>query len=120
MRRIDVVLITLGLSLGGGLVYGVLQFLGLKDFNAGLGTQVLLIVALLGWTTSYLVRVVNQKMTLNQQLDNYKLAVLQKRYESLSPEERATLDAEVAAERDRLAVETSPTSSDAVEKSLEN
>jgi len=107
MRRIDVILITLGLSLGGGLVYGVLQFLGFKDFNAGLGTQIVLILVLLGWTMSYLVRVVNQKMTLNQQLDDYKLAVLQKRYEALSPEERAALDAEVAAEHDRLTAEVS-------------
>jgi hypothetical protein len=37
-------------------------------------------------------------MTYNQQLDEYKKAVLTKKLEEMSPEERETLLAEVAAE----------------------
>ncbi|MFZ9737400.1 MAG: DUF3007 family protein [Prochlorotrichaceae cyanobacterium] len=101
MRRIDVLSITLGLFLGGGLLYLTLRAIGIEGMNAGIWTQALLILGLVGWVGTYLVRVVSQKMTLNQQLDDYKLAVLQKRYESLSPEEQAALAAEVEAERQR-------------------
>lgn len=99
MRRLDVLLITLALFLGGGFLYLVLRVLGLEGFNAGLWTQTLLILGLLGWVGTYLFRVATHKMTLNQQMEDYKLAVLQKRYESLSPEEQAALAAEVERER---------------------
>ena len=99
MRRIDVLAITFGVFLGGGLLYLILKMLGVAEFNAGLWTQGILVLGLLGWTGTYIGRVFGQKMTLNQQLENYKLAVLQKRYESISPEERAQLEAEVEAER---------------------
>jgi len=106
MRRIDVLLITFGIFLGGGGIYFIFTLLGIENINAGIWTQSLLILGLLGWTGTYLLRVVNQKMTLNQQLEDYKLAVLQKRYESLSPEEREKLEAEVRAEEQRRQAQT--------------
>lgn len=101
MRRIDVLIVTLGIFLGGGGLYLVLRGLGIEGLTAGIWAQSLLILGLMGWISTYLFRVATHKMTLNQQLEDYKLAVLQKRYESLSPEEQAALAAEVEAERQR-------------------
>jgi membrane protein implicated in regulation of membrane protease activity len=73
----------------------------LAAFDAGLWTQTILVAGLLLWVVTYLVRVLSKKMTYAQQLKDYEDAVLQKRLESLSPEELAQLQAEVEAERDR-------------------
>jgi hypothetical protein len=99
MRRIDVIGISLGLCLSGAIVYGLFRSLGLESVSAGLWSQTLLVVILLVWVVSYLVRVVSQKMTYNEQLQAYEQAVFQKRLEQLSPEELAQLQAEVDAEK---------------------
>jgi hypothetical protein len=99
MRRIDAIAIALAVFLGGGLIYLVLQVTGLDGISAGIWTQVLLVVGLLGWASTYLLRVFNKKMTYNQQLEDYKEAVLQKRLESMSPEELAKLQAEIEREK---------------------
>ncbi|WP_019499522.1 DUF3007 family protein [Pseudanabaena sp. PCC 6802] len=99
MRRIDAIALTLVFFLLGGLAYIVLQWLGIGKMNAGIWSQVVLITALLVWLGSYLLRVVTKNMTYDQQLENYKTAVLKKRLEEMSPEEIARLQAEVAAEK---------------------
>jgi membrane protein implicated in regulation of membrane protease activity len=101
MRRIDVIALGLGLLVSGGLLYGLLQFVGLAEFDAGLWTQTILVAGLVLWVVTYLVRVLSKKMTYAQQLKDYEDAVLQKRLEALSPEDLAQLQAEVEAERDR-------------------
>ncbi|MBD2160826.1 DUF3007 family protein [Limnothrix sp. FACHB-708] len=98
MRRIDAILIGLGVFLGGGLVYGLLQLVGIDATNAGIWTQAALVVGLMGWLLTYLVRALTQKMTYSQQLQDYKDAVLQKQLEALSPEELAALEARLEAE----------------------
>jgi hypothetical protein len=57
---------------------------------------------LLGWISTYVFRAVTQTMTYNQQLDDYKKAVLTKQLEEMTPEEREKLLAEVAAENELL------------------
>lgn len=99
MRRIDVLAIGLGAFLAGGLIYLAFGWLGFDSVNAGIWSQVLLVVGLLGWLTTYLVRALTQKMTYNQQLKDYEEAVLQKRWEELSPEERERLQQEVEQAR---------------------
>lgn len=98
MRRIDAIAITFGVFLGGGAIYLVLQGTGLDGISAGIWTQLLLVVGLVVWGSSYLLRVVSKKMTYNQQLEDYKEAVLQKRLEEMSPEELAQLQAEIEQE----------------------
>jgi hypothetical protein len=63
---------------------------------------VALVVVLLGWISTYVFRAVTQTMTYNQQLDDYKKAVLTKQLEEMTPEEREKLLAEVAAENELL------------------
>jgi hypothetical protein len=98
MRRIDVIGIGLGLFLAGGVTYGLFRSFGLDPANAGIWSQVLLVAGVLVWLSTYLLRVFTRNMTYYQQLDDYKEAVLQKRLESLTPEELAQIQAEIKAE----------------------
>lgn len=99
MRRIDALVITLGIFIAGGLTYLVFQVVGLDGISAGIWTQVLLVVGLIGWLSTYLFRVSTKSMTYNQQLKDYEEAVLQKRLEEMTPEELAKLQAEVEQEK---------------------
>ncbi len=99
MRRIDAIAITIGIFVAGGAAYLLLEIIGLDGQQAGIWSQVLLIAGLLGWLSTYLFRVVSKNMTYNQQLQDYKEAVLQKRYEELTPEELTKLQAEIEAEK---------------------
>ena len=98
MRRIDAIAIAIAIFVGGGLIYLVLQGTGLDGISAGIWTQVLLVVGLVVWASTYILRVVTKNMTYNQQLKDYEEAVLQKRLEEMSPEELAKLQAEIEAE----------------------
>lgn len=84
----------------GGLVYGLFQLAGLDSLDAGRWSQAILMGGVLVWVSTYLFRVGTQNMTYNQQRRDYEEALLQKRWESLTPEERAKLEAEVASESD--------------------
>ncbi len=98
MRRIDVLIIGLVVGVGGFVIYLLLQTAGIDSINAGIWSQSILIIGLLGWVFTYIFRVVTQNMTYNQQVKNYKDAVLQKQIEELSPEELAKLQAEIEKE----------------------
>ncbi|MFM9264540.1 DUF3007 family protein [Tychonema sp. BBK16] len=98
MRRIDVIGITLGVFVAGGLAYLLLQFAGLDSMNAGIWSQLFLVAGLIGWLATYLFRAVTQGMTYSQQLKDYKEAVLQKRLDELTPEELAKIQAEIEQE----------------------
>ncbi|MFE4105694.1 DUF3007 family protein [Almyronema epifaneia] len=109
MRRIDVIGIGLGVFVVGGVLFGGLQLFGLDGVSAGIWSQVILVAGLLGWVATYLVRALGHKMTYHQQLQDYEDAVLQKRLDSLTPEELAALQAELAAEAEaRSTAETPP------------
>lgn len=98
MRRIDIIGLGLGLlGLGGGLYLG-LQVLGLESQSAGIWSQVILVAGLVVWLGSYLFRALTQSMTYNQQVRDYRDAVLQKRLEELSPEELARLQQQIESQ----------------------
>ena len=99
MRRIDVFGLALGVFFAGGLVYAIFQIAGINSADAGIWTQTLLVVGLVGWSLTYLYRVGTKNMTYNQQLKDYEEAVLQKRLEEMSPEELAKLQAEIKQEK---------------------
>jgi uncharacterized membrane protein len=101
MRRIDAIAITVGFFAAGGLIYLVLQLVGLDNLNAGIWSQVILVGVLLGWVVTYVTRALTQNMTYNQQLKDYEDAVLQKRLEEMTPEELAKLQAEVEAQKNQ-------------------
>lgn len=99
MRRIDVIGIGVGVFAAGGLAYLLLQWVGLEQAQAGIWSQLLLVSGLVGWLVTYLFRALTQNMTYNQQLEDYKEAVLQKRLEELSPEELAQIQVEIEQEK---------------------
>ena len=101
MRRLDAIGIALGVFVAGGIVYLLLQGLGLDSISAGIWSQALLVGGLIGWAASYVLRVLRQDMTLNTQLRDYREAVLQKRLEEMSPEELARLQADAEESRER-------------------
>ncbi|MBE9129423.1 MULTISPECIES: DUF3007 family protein [unclassified Coleofasciculus] len=99
MRKIDAVGIAIGVFAAGGIVYIILQIAGLDSLQAGIWSQALLVSGLLGWVLTYLFRAATKNMTYNQQVKDYEDAVLQKRLESLTPEELAQLQAEIEQEK---------------------
>jgi hypothetical protein len=99
MRRIDVLGIGLIVFVVGGLLYVVLRQIGLDNFDAGIWSQGIFLLGLLGWVLSYLFRAVSGKMTYHKQLDDYETAILQKRLDEMSPEEIAALQAELEQDK---------------------
>ncbi|GBO52161.1 hypothetical protein APA_5251 [Pseudanabaena sp. lw0831] len=98
MRRIDAIAIMVAFFGFGGVAFWVFRASGLDATNAGVWSQVVLIGVLIAWISTYVFRAVTKTMTYNQQLDDYKKAVLAKKLEEMSPEERESLFAEVDAE----------------------
>ncbi len=101
MRRIDVIYIGIAVFAVGGGLYLLLQNLGLDGINAGIWSQVLLVLGLLACVATYVVRALTKNMTYNQQLKDYEDQVLQKRLDEMTPEELEALQAEVEAEKHR-------------------
>jgi hypothetical protein len=92
-------LAVLGLGAGG---YWAFQASGLEGFSAGIAASALLMLIVLGWTGSYLLRVVSGKMTYMDQRRQYRSLYearttqeLQAKFDALSPEEQARLLQEV-------------------------
>lgn len=98
MRRIDVITIGLGIFAAGGILYLFFQAVGVDNLSAGIWSQALLVAGLVGWTLTYLLRVLGKKMTYNQQLKDYEDAVLQKRLDEMTPEELQKLQQEIEEE----------------------
>lgn len=98
MSRGQAILLGLAvLGLGGG-GYLAFRLSGLDGFSPGIAASSLLMVIVLGWTASYLLRVVTGRMTYMDQRRTYRAAYdaftdaeLQRRFESLSPEQQARL-----------------------------
>ncbi|BBA80262.1 hypothetical protein RGRSB_1896 [cyanobacterium endosymbiont of Rhopalodia gibberula] len=99
MRRIDVIVIGITVFAAGGVTYLFFQTVGFDEISAGIWSQFLLVVGLVGWTLTYLFRVSGKKMTYNQQVKDYEDAVLQKRLEAMSSEELGKLQQEIAEEQ---------------------
>ena len=99
MRRIDAIGISISIFAVGGMLYLVLQLVGINSTNAGIWTQAVLVGGLFIWLLTYLFRVTNSDMTYNQQLKDYEEAVLQKRLEEMTPEELAQLQTEIEQEK---------------------
>ena len=98
MRRIDALGIGLGIFIIGGLAYLGLEVFGLDGQQAGIWSQVVLVVGLIGWLATYVLRAVGNNLTYHQQREDYEQAFFQKRLEELSPEELAKIQDEIEQE----------------------
>ena len=87
MRRIDAILIALGVFIAGGIIYLIFQLLGLPAQSAGIWSQVLLVLGLIGWVSTYVFRVLTNQMTYHKQVKDYDEAFFAKKLAQMSPEE---------------------------------
>ena len=100
----------LGLGAAG---YGVFRVSGLEGFSPGIAASALVLLLVLGWTGTYLARVVTGRMTFSEQRRIYRktydaltTAELQARFDALPAEEQARLLAELEGDsRDATAVD---------------
>ncbi len=102
MTRAQALLLGVAVLALGGAGYWAFQASGMEGFTPGLAASSLLMVVVLGWTGSYLFRVVSGKMTYMEQRRRYRAtydaqtdAELLARFEAMSPEEQAKLLADV-------------------------
>jgi hypothetical protein len=100
MRRIDIIAIGIGIFLAGGGLFVGFRLFGLDGISAGIWSQAIMVGGVVAWLGSYLFRVVTRNMTLNQQMDDYESAVLQRRLDELSPEQLAALQAKLDQDDD--------------------
>ena len=82
----------------GGIGFWAFRLLGLDEITAGIAAVAILVALVVGWTASYLFRVITGKMTFMEQRRRYRqeyervtTAELQSRFESLSEEEKVPL-----------------------------
>ncbi len=102
MTRGQALLLGLGVLALGGIGWWGFQASGLEGFTPGLAASALLTLVVIGWTGSYLFRVVSGKMTYMEQRRRYRATYdartdeeLLARFEALSPEEQEKLLKEV-------------------------
>lgn len=102
MTRGQALLLGLGVLALGALGYGGFRAAGMEGFTPGVAASTLLMLVVLGWTGSYLFRVVSGRMTYMQQRRTYRASYdartdeeLMARFESLSPQEQERLLAEL-------------------------
>jgi hypothetical protein len=102
LTRGQALLVGLGVLALGAAGYWGFQMGGLEGFSPGLAASSLLMLVVLGWTGSYLFRVVSGQMTYMEQRRRYRAtydartdAELLARFDALSPEEQARLLKEV-------------------------
>ncbi|MFI0403112.1 MAG: DUF3007 family protein [Cyanobium sp.] len=102
MTRGQALLLGLGVLVLGGAGYWVFQATGMDGFTPGIAASALLMVVVVGWTSSYLFRVVTGKMTYMEQRRRYRAtydaqtdAELLARFDAMSPAEQARLLKEV-------------------------
>jgi hypothetical protein len=98
ITRAKALILGVGIFAVGGLGYWAFAAAGLEGFSAGIAAQAVLVLIVLGWTGSYLFRVVTGNMTYMQQRRRYRDAYdsateeeLQKRFEALPPAEQEKL-----------------------------
>jgi hypothetical protein len=85
----------------GALGYLTFRSSGLEGYSAGIATSLVLMLVVLGWTASYLLRVVKGDMTYMEQRRRYRTLYdahtteeLQRKFEQLSPQDQEKLLAE--------------------------
>ena len=98
LTRANVVLIGFSVIALGVFASNFFRVIGIDQASAGIASQLILVLLLLGWTGSYLFRVFSGKMTFVEQRKRYLEAYekltsteLQARFESMTEEEQISL-----------------------------
>ncbi len=98
MTRAKVFQLALIVLISGPFVYELFIFSGIKSIHAGIITQLLLLLIVVAWTISYLVRVFTGRMTFVEQRKRYRKAYedltdskLIEKYDALSEKDKIAL-----------------------------
>ena len=98
MTRTNVIQIGLILFFLGALGYWAFIALGFDGSKAGIASESLLVLLLIGWIGSYFFRVIGGKMTFMEQRKRYRKeyeqltnSSLEKKFDSMSEEEKMRL-----------------------------
>lgn len=94
-RRLDVLILGLGILLGGGILYEGLTLLGVEAQPAQLWASCSLSLGLVAWVMTYLLRVVSGKMSLHQQQKAYEVELLKRKLDLMTPEELMRFQQEI-------------------------
>ncbi len=93
----------------GAVGYFLFRLGGLDGQSAGIASEAILVVGVLVWTGSYLLRVISGKMTFMEQRKRYRKAYeklttseLQARFDSLSEEDQIRLLQELEIDKKEL------------------
>ena len=113
MTRAQALLLGFALLGLGAAGYGVFRVSGLEGFSPGIAASALVLLLVLGWTGTYLARVVTGRMTFSEQRRIYRktydaltTAELQARFDALPAEAQARLLAELEGDsRDATSVD---------------
>ncbi|NQV10855.1 MAG: DUF3007 family protein [Cyanobacteria bacterium] len=107
MTRGQSLLLGLGVFALGGVGYWGFQAVGMEEVSAGIAAEAVLILVVVGWTGSYLFRVVTGKMSFMEQRRQYRAGYdalteeqLQKEFDALSPGEQEKLLREIGQLKD--------------------
>lgn len=98
MTKGQAVLVGLAVLGLGGIGYAAFAATGFEGFSAGIAASAALMVLVVGWTATYLLRALTGNMTYMQQRRTYRAAYdaftdeeLQRKFEALSPDEQERL-----------------------------
>jgi len=98
LTRTNVIQIGLIVFCIGAAGYASLLAFGLDGFKAGIASEALLVILLIGWIGTYFFRVVGGKMTFMEQRKRYRKEYeqlanrsLQEKYDSMSEEDKVLL-----------------------------
>ena len=98
MTKLKVLQLGVLLSIIGFLSYKFAPYFGLSEISSNSVSNLILITIVLVWVSSYLIRVINGKMTFMEQRKRYRKVYekkftekLEKKFESLSDDEQKKL-----------------------------
>ncbi len=98
MTKGQAVLVGLAVLGLGGAGYAAFAATGFEGFSAGIAASAALMVLVVGWTATYLLRALTGNMTYMQQRRSYRAAYdaftdeeLQRKFAALSPDEQEQL-----------------------------
>ncbi len=108
MTKANVIQLGFLLFLLGAIVYGAFIFSGFNTSKAEIASEVLLVAILVGWVSSYFLRVITGKMTFMEQRKRFR-----EKYENIIEEELSEkLDLMSVDEKARLIDEINTNNND--------
>ncbi len=102
LTRANVIFIGLIVLALGAIGFEVFRLSGFDEASAGIASEAVLVLIVIGWTGSYLLRVITGKMTFMEQRKRYRKKYeqvtnleLQKKFDAMSNDDKSRLIKEI-------------------------